>query len=61
MNLRDRRCIAMIAGVFVLVSGLVYFAFMADWLKVFLVIGYSRLIQLVIGLVAMLIATIDKY
>lgn len=58
VNLRDRRRILLIAGTFVLVSGFVYFAFMAAWLNLFLVIGYSRLIQISIGLIAMLIGTI---
>ena len=35
VNLQDRRKMALIAGTFVLVSGLVYFAFMAAWLKCF--------------------------
>lgn len=41
LNLRDRRRMALIAGTFVLVSGAVYYAFMAAWLNVFLVIGLS--------------------
>jgi hypothetical protein len=32
----------LIAGTFVLVSGLMYFAFMAAWLNAFLLVGYSR-------------------
>ena len=39
-NLRDRRKMFLLAGTFVLVSGVVYFAFMAAWLNVFLFIGY---------------------
>ena len=48
-NLRDRRKMVLLAGTFVLVSGLVYFVFMAAWLNVFLLIGYVRLIQLMMG------------
>jgi glutaredoxin len=58
VNLRDRRRIMLIAGIFVLVSGLVYFAFMAAWLNLFLIIGYSRLIQISTGLIAMIIGAI---
>ena len=39
----------LLAGTFVLVSGLVYFVFMAAWLNVFLLIGYVRLIQVMMG------------
>jgi len=37
----------------VLVSGAVYFAFMAAWLNVFLVLGLSRPIQLLLGALAL--------
>jgi len=48
-NLRDRRKMFLLAGTFVLVSGLVYFVFMAAWLNVFLFIGYVRIIQVMMG------------
>jgi hypothetical protein len=48
-NLRDRRKMFLLAGTFVLVSGVVYFVFMAAWLNVFLFIGYVRIIQVVMG------------
>lgn len=48
-NLRDRRKMFLLAGTFVLVSGVVYFAFMAAWLNVFLVLGYVRPIQVMMG------------
>jgi len=48
-NLRDRRKMFLLAGTFVLVSGIVYFAFMAAWLNVFLFIGYVRIIQIMMG------------
>lgn len=58
VNLRDRRRIALIASVFVLTSGAVYFAFMAAWLNMFLIIGFSRTLQVVVGLVAILIGLV---
>ncbi|UAA40593.1 hypothetical protein KIH87_09740 [Paraneptunicella aestuarii] len=58
VNLKDRIRMAVIAGSFVLVSGLVYFAFMAAWLNVFLILGYSRNIQIVLGAIAFLISLI---
>ena len=51
-NLRDRRKMFLLAGTFVLVSGAVYFAFMAAWLNIFFVIGNMRMIQVMIGIVA---------
>ena len=52
VNLKDRRKIVLIAGTFVMVSGLVYFTFMAAWLNVFLLIGFARPAQIVLGLFA---------
>jgi len=53
VNVRSRRRMAMIGGTFVLVSGIVYFAFMAAWLNVFLLFGVSRGIQVTLGLVGL--------
>ncbi|WP_447976907.1 glutaredoxin family protein [Candidatus Nitrospira bockiana] len=58
VNLHDRRTMLIIAGTFVIVSGLVYFVFMAAWLNVFLVLGLSRSIQIALGLVAVLIGSV---
>ncbi len=38
---QNRRRMALVAGTFVLVSGAVYYAFMATWLNVFLLLGWS--------------------
>jgi glutaredoxin len=59
VNLRDRLKMALIAGTFVLVSGLVYFAFMAAWLNMFLLIGLSRPIQIGLGGIALLVGAIN--
>ncbi len=59
VNLHSRRAMALIAGTFVLVSGAVYFAFMAAWLNVFLLIGISRPVQVAIGLAAATIGAIN--
>jgi len=58
VNLRDRKRLLLIAGTFVLVSGAVYFAFMAAWLNLFFFIGLTRSIQVVIGLLALLIGAV---
>jgi glutaredoxin len=57
-NIGDRRKMALIALTFVLVSGLVYFMFMAAWLNLFLLIGWSRLLQVCVGLLALIIGAI---
>lgn len=58
VNLKNRIRIFLVAGVFVLVSGLVYFAFMATWLNFFLIIGFTRLLQVTVGLVAVFIGSV---
>ena len=58
VNLRDRRRVLLIAGTFVLVSGAVYFAFMAAWLNLFLIIGFSRALQLAVGALAVTIGLV---
>jgi thiol-disulfide isomerase/thioredoxin len=58
-NLRDRRKMFLLAGTFVLVSGVVYFAFMAAWLNIFLFIGYVRIIQVMMGGLAVCIGFVN--
>jgi hypothetical protein len=58
VNLQDRLKMFLIGGTFVVISGLVYFAFMGAWLNIFLFIGLSRGIQLVLGGMAILIGII---
>lgn len=52
VNVHDRRKLLIVAGTFVVVSGLAYFAFMAAWLNVFLLVGWSRVTQVLLGGVA---------
>ena len=52
VNVRDRTRIILIAGTFVVVSGIAYFAFMAAWLHVFDWIGYLRPVQVTLAVVA---------
>lgn len=58
VNLRSRTKIVAVAGTFVVISGLAYFAFMAAWLNVFLFIGYLPKVQLTLGIFAVLIGMI---
>jgi hypothetical protein len=59
VNLHDRVKMLIIGGVFVVISGVVYFAFMAAWLNIFLLIGFSRVTQIVLGGVAVLIGVFN--
>ncbi len=59
VNLQDRRKMALIAGTFVAVSGLVYFAFMAAWLNMFLLIGLSRAVQMGLGGIALFMGAVN--
>jgi len=54
----SRRKMLLIAGTFVLTSGLMYFAFMAAWLNAFLFIGHSRSLQIFLGGLAMSIGAV---
>jgi glutaredoxin len=59
VNLKDRSRMALIAGTFVVVSGVVYFAFMAAWLTFFMVIGVSRPVSIVLALVALFVGAVN--
>jgi glutaredoxin len=59
VNVHDRLRMLAIAGTFVLISGLAYFAFMAAWLNMFLLLGIERPLQIVLGCVALFIGAIN--
>lgn len=59
VHLRDRRRMALIAGTFVLVSGLVYYPFMAAWLNLFLAVGLSTAVRTGLALLALAIAAFN--
>ncbi|MDX2369192.1 MAG: glutaredoxin domain-containing protein [Colwellia sp.] len=59
VHLHDRKKMVIIAGTFVLVSGLVYYVFIAAWLNLFMFIGISITLMRILGGVALLIASIN--
>jgi hypothetical protein len=59
VHLRDRARMAMIAGTFVLVSGAIYYAFMAAWLNLFLLVGLSTLLIWALSAVAIVIGVVN--
>lgn len=55
---KSRRKMFLIAGTFVLVSGIVYFSFMTAWLNFFFLLGSGRSIQIILGLVALFVGIV---
>jgi len=58
-SMNDRMRMFAIAGTFVAVEGLVYFIFMAAWLNLFLLIGLSRLSEIIIAAIALLAGLVN--
>lgn len=58
-RLKSRRKMFLIGGTFVFISGVVYFAFMAAWLNVFLFLGASLIVRLILAGLAIVIGSIN--
>lgn len=58
-SLGDRRRMLAVAGTFVAIEGIAYFAFMAAWLNLFLFIGLSRASEIGIALLALVAGAIN--
>jgi hypothetical protein len=59
VHARSRTRMALVGGVFVLFSGLLYFVFMAAWLSLFLIVGYLPLVTAAAGLVAVFVGLVN--
>ncbi len=59
IHARSRARMLLVGGIFVLISGLVYFLFMAAWLNLFLVVGSTPLVTALAGVVALLIGALN--
>jgi hypothetical protein len=59
VHTRSKRKMLLIGVIFVFVSGLVYFMFMAAWLNLFFLVGHMRVITLAAGVVAVIAAVIN--
>jgi len=59
VNVQDRRRMALVAGTFVAASGVVYYAFMAAWLNVFLLVGLSDAVRWTLAAVAAVIGLVN--
>ncbi len=59
VRLQNRQRMALVAGTFVLVSGAVYYAFMAAWLNVFLIMGMSNPVRWTLAGLALLMGIVN--
>ena len=59
VHARSRPRMALVGGVFVLFSGLFYFAFMAAWLNLFLLVGGMGVVTAVAGALAVVLAGVN--
>jgi thiol-disulfide isomerase/thioredoxin len=59
VNARSRARILAIGGLFIAVSGAVYFIFMAAWLNLFLVLGQIEWMTLIAGVLAIVIGVLN--
>jgi hypothetical protein len=59
VHARSRARMMLVGGTFVVISGVIYFVFMAAWLNVFLLIGELRTVTLIAGLIAVSLAAIN--
>ncbi|MDP4029033.1 MAG: hypothetical protein Q8P42_08715 [Gallionella sp.] len=56
---KSRRRMLLIGGIFVLVSGVMYFAFMAAWLNIFQLFGHLAWVTLAAGALAVLVGAVN--
>jgi hypothetical protein len=59
LRLHDRRRMLAIGATFIAVGGLLYFLFLSAWLEFFLLVGFSRALQVGLGLVALAIGGLN--
>jgi hypothetical protein len=59
VHARSRRRMLLVGGLFVMVSGIVYFVFMTAWLNLFILVGQLPWMTLAAGVVAMLMGLVN--
>ena len=59
VNLKSRSRMALIAGTFVVASGVVYLAFMAAWLTFFMAIGISGPVRISLAILALFVGAVN--
>jgi hypothetical protein len=58
VNVRSRARMLAIAGTFVLVSAVAYYAFMAAWLEAFVLVGLARGVQVALGALGIVVGIV---
>lgn len=53
LGMNSRKKMFLIGGTFIFVSGLIYFMFLSAWLNFYFLIGFSNLIRILIGVLAL--------
>ncbi len=56
---KSRKKMFIIGGTFILVSGIVYYIFMAAWLNLFLLIGFLPYLRVIVGIFAVILGLIN--
>ena len=59
VNANSRKRMLFLGSIFVVSSGFVYFLFMTAWLNIFVVIGYSTIVTIVLGAIAVLMGLVN--
>jgi glutaredoxin len=59
VNVQSRVKMFIIAGTFVVASGLAYFAFMAAWLNVFMLVGFSAAVRVILAMLACVVGVVN--
>jgi len=59
LRTKSRKRMALIAGIFIFISGLIYLLFMTVWLNAFILLGNMSLIFIFVGLTALIIGLIN--
>ena len=59
LRTKSRKRMALIAGIFVFTSGLIYLLFMTVWLNAFILLGNMSLIFIFVGLTALIVGLIN--
>jgi len=56
---KSRKKMFIVGGTFILVSGIVYYIFMAAWLNLFIFIGFIPYLRIIVGLFAVILGLIN--
>ena len=56
---QSRKKMFIVGGIFILTSGIVYYFFMAAWLNMFLLIGFTTALRIIVGLAAVFMGAVN--